>query len=119
MRTTLEDAYVGLPPDVIQALAASGAAGAKRDRASVWDEHYWLFMTILIFILCAVFISLICCCCLWARRGGDSPPTAKQTPTTPTTVSLTPSLPPPFYPTSNRSLHFSNLLLSVGEVQGR
>jgi len=41
-------------------------------RRSVWDQHFGLFLTIIILLALCIIVTVICCICLRCRRREDS-----------------------------------------------
>lgn len=74
----LGEVYVGLPEDV--AAKPGGVAPAAHRRRSVWEQHFWMFMAVLILLAVALLTLILCCLCFRCRskRKATPPPHSKE-----------------------------------------
>jgi hypothetical protein len=96
----LKSVYVGLPSDVQPAITT-------HRRQSVWEQHFWMFMAVLILLAVALLTLFFCCLCFRchcrrAKSGQKEQSTPNKQVPVEEMVELAPvaplqSAPPPMY----------------------
>jgi len=51
---------------------AVDAEPVPQTRRSVWDQHFGLFLTIIVLLALCIIVTIICCICLRCRARDDS-----------------------------------------------